>query len=197
PGPPMDRGQHPSRTASCEGQFCALHAPVGASGLWSDVAALFPWRSMPGLGARRLFAAGTRHWRMDANPFRSSPLGARARLHGFRRGGAYKTTARDRGGGKRPNRLNACVFRSQRRPRQFRSPTREPALDLSKESCTAPGPRMIHVVVGEIVATGAGRADPPHGARYEAARRIAHHERQPPAAAVGANSAETLDVMKT
>src|ERR1700734_2536504 len=83
------------------------------------------------------------------------------------------------------------------RPLSSASPARKSPLDLSEESCSALGCRMIHVVVREIVATGAGRADPPHGARQEAARRIAHHERQPPRAAIGANDAETLDVVKT
>src|SRR5277367_1447749 len=56
---------------------------------------------------------------------------------------------------------------------------------------------MIHVVVREIVAIGARRADPAQGTRQEAARWIAHRERQPSPAAIGANDAETLDVMKT
>ena len=56
---------------------------------------------------------------------------------------------------------------------------------------------MIHVVVCKIVATGAGRADPAHGPRQKATRRIAHHERQPSRAAISANNAEALDVMKT
>src|ERR1700734_780944 len=55
---------------------------------------------------------------------------------------------------------------------------------------------MIHVVMGEIIAAGAGRADSTHGPRQEAARRIAHHERQPSAATIAANDAETLDVVK-
>ena len=56
---------------------------------------------------------------------------------------------------------------------------------------------MVHVVVREIVAARARRADPAHGAGQEAARGIAHHDRQPPPAAIGANNAETLDVVKT
>src|SRR6476469_2083806 len=76
------------------------------------------------------------------------------------------------------------------------SPVREPRLDLCEEGRAALGPRMIHVVVGEIVTNGAGRADPTHGARQEAARRITQRHRQPSPAAIGANNAETLDVMK-
>jgi hypothetical protein len=77
------------------------------------------------------------------------------------------------------------------------SPVREPPLDLSKEGCTPLGRRMIHTVVREIVAAGARHADPTHGARQEATWWTAHHEHQPSPAAIGANDAETLDVMKT
>ena len=83
------------------------------------------------------------------------------------------------------------------RVRQSGSPVREPRLDLSEERRAPLGRRMIHVVLGEIIATRAGRADPTHGPRQEAAWRIAHHERQPSRPAIGANDAETLDVVKT
>src|SRR5580700_10764275 len=75
-----------------------------------------------------------------------------------------------------------------------RSPPSECAIGLMSVSHYDP---WYYVVVSEIVATGTRRADPTHGARQEAARGIAHHERQPPSAAVGANNAKTLDVMKT
>src|ERR1700760_4913711 len=111
---------------------------------------------------------------MDADPFRSSPLAARARLHGFRRDGAFKTTTRDRGGGE----WGSGMIRLAPRAKFSGSPVRESRLDFFEESFAALGRRMIHVVMGEIIETGAGRADPAQRARQEAAGRIAHHEGQ-------------------
>ena len=51
----------------------------------------------PDLVTGRISAARARCRLVDADPFRSSPRGACASLHGIRRGGARETSPRDRG----------------------------------------------------------------------------------------------------
>src|SRR5208282_3578411 len=84
-------------------------------------AALLPRRSKPGPHPGRLPAAGTRRWLMDADPRRSSPGGASARVHGFRRRRAHETSPRHRGRGTVRDRLNprmaAAFTRSRTSPR--------------------------------------------------------------------------------
>ena len=74
---------------------------LALQGLGATLLPCFLGDSIPDLDAGRLSAAGTRPWLMDADPFRSSPLGPRARLHGFRRRGAHQASTRDRGEGAR------------------------------------------------------------------------------------------------
>src|SRR5271168_1158251 len=95
----VDRGQCRSGPNRRQNEFGPLHARAGASRGWRGVAAVFPWRSKPGLGPGRLPATGTRRRTLDAHPRRSSPGGAGARVHGFRRGRADETPPRDRGRG--------------------------------------------------------------------------------------------------
>ena len=97
-GETMDRGQCRSWAHCRYREFDPLHVGIGASGRWRGLVALFSRRSNARSDPGRLSSAGARCWFVDADPFRSSPRGAGASLHGIRRGGARETSPRDRGG---------------------------------------------------------------------------------------------------
>ena len=77
--------------AKANSAHCMLE--LALQGVGAALLPCYPWRSKPGPGPGRLSAAGTRRRTLDADPRRSSPGGAGAGVHGFRRGRTDRSIA--------------------------------------------------------------------------------------------------------
>ena len=104
--------------------YCMLE--LALQGLGAALLPCFLGDRSPDLARIGSPVAGTRRGALDADPLRSSPIGARARLHGFRWGRAREASPRYRGRGSRRDGLSTGKLSPFNRRTAFRRCSRTP-----------------------------------------------------------------------